>query len=132
MTESPSVIVARTALARIKEGDVEGGVRALTEAGVNAEQIPEIGRDVLEPQFVWRPYRGWDNEVVKAFASATRQYREERCSEAAANFAALYRESPKAGIAINATAAYLKATEPKRAQERGRVALRLHRRRKEW
>ncbi len=131
-TESPSVIVARTALARIEEGDIEGGIRALTEARVNAEQIPEIGRDVLEPQFVRQPYRGWDNEVVKAFTSATRQYREERYSEAATCFATLYRESPKAGIAINATAAYLKATEPKRAQERGRAALRLHRRLREW
>lgn len=131
-TENPSVIVARTALARIKEGDVEGGVRALAEARVNAEQIPEIGRHVLEPQFRGRPGRTWENEIIKSFTSATRQYRDEQFGQAAASFASLYQEAAIPSIAVNLTAAYLKAGEPKRAVEKARTALQRYQRYKEW
>jgi tetratricopeptide (TPR) repeat protein len=125
--QDPSVAAAREALLRLRRGDIQGAVASISAiAGPNVAPVPEIGLRVLEPQFVPRPSREWSKDNVKLFNAAVRSFREGHYGQSATEFNTLYRSIQKPGIAVNMTAAYLKAGEPIRARTIASKALREH------
>ncbi len=132
-TESPSVITARKTIDCLINCDIQGAITLLEEARVNPEQIPEIGSNVLEPQYYSSNMpRRYKIRIIKLFASANRQYKDGQYTKAAASFSSLYQLAIRPSIALNLTAAYLMAEQPKKAVEQARAALRQHDRYTEW
>jgi tetratricopeptide (TPR) repeat protein len=126
--EDPTILVARAALRKLKQGDSAGAAACIAAiVGPAVAPIPEIGRRVLEPQFLFRHSREWSKEHIKLFHAGVRSFQEGRYGESATDFGSLYRFFRKPSVAVNMTAAYLKAGEPKRVKTIAGKAMREHR-----
>jgi predicted Zn-dependent protease len=111
----------------LDHGDVAKAQSELSNlCGAYFEDVPEIGRRVLQPFFerkIGNRRLKTQSSVGKAFGNGIRSYDDERFSDAGKQFSRLFDEHGDAVFALNAIGAYLMAERYERSRQIAQVAL---------
>jgi predicted Zn-dependent protease len=124
----PSVTCAREALSLLDHGNNDAATELLSAfCGPDLQEVPAIGRHILQPAFHRQLSRRLGQRVSRPFKEAVRLYQDGSYQEAAQRFEELHDEHGSEVFALDAIAANLACGRTKKAQRFSRRVLRERR-----